>query len=107
MIRAEFFRSSEGFSGFSISGHAGMSVAGEADVVCAAVSSAVQLTANGLTEICGETVSLKVEENQICLIKENESLSDSGRCFLEALFLHLQLLSEESPDAITIILTEV
>lgn len=106
MIRAEFFQSNGYLSGFSISGHADTAKDGEPDIVCAAVSSAVQLIANGITEICKEQVLLDVKENLISLTKK-EGLSQNGRCFLEALLLHLQLLCEDSPNAIKIIITEV
>ena len=106
MIRAEFFQSNGYISGFSISGHADMAKLGEPDVICAAVSSAVQLVANGITEICREQVSVDVEENLISLT-EKDGFSQNGRCFLEALLLHLQLLCEDSPNAIKIIITEV
>lgn len=107
MIRAEFFQSSGDLIGCSISGHAETVATGEVDLVCASVSSAVQLTANALTEICKDAILLTVEDNRIKMMKETEALSQSGRRFLEALLLHLQLLAEESPKAITIILTEV
>ena len=50
MIVAKFFKSSRKFIGFQISGHAGFAESGY-DIVCASVSSAVQLTANNITEI--------------------------------------------------------
>lgn len=106
MIRAEFFQSNGYLSGFSISGHANMAKPGESDVICAAVSSAVQLVANGITEICCEQASLDVKENLISLTKK-DGFSQKGRCFLEALLLHLQLLYEDNPNAIKIIITEV
>ena len=83
-----------------------MAKSDEPDIVCAAVSSAVQLVANGITEICSEQASVDVKENLISLTKK-DGLSQKGRCFLEALLLHLQLLCEDSPNAIKIIITEV
>ncbi len=50
MICARFFRKNGSLSSVAaISGHAGFADAGE-DIVCASVSSAVQLVANGITE---------------------------------------------------------
>ena len=48
MIYAEFFTRQEKLYGFKISGHAGYADKGE-DIVCASVSSAVQLVANTIT----------------------------------------------------------
>lgn len=83
-----------------------MAKPGEPDVICAAVSSAVQLVANGITEICNEHVLLDVKENLISLT-EKDGFSQKGRCFLEALLLHLQLLCEDNPNSIKIIIMEV
>ena len=50
MIRVEFTKSGELLTSFSVSGHAGYDDYGH-DIVCASVTSAVQLTANGITEV--------------------------------------------------------
>ena len=50
MIRVEFTKSGELLTCFSVSGHAGYDDYGH-DIVCASVTSAVQLTANGITEV--------------------------------------------------------
>ena len=53
MITAQFQKSGQKFKAFSIEGHAGYADAGR-DIVCASVTSAVQLTANAITEQFGE-----------------------------------------------------
>ena len=50
MIQAKILRRNGRTAGFSVSGHAGYADSGK-DIVCAAVSSAVQLTANGITVV--------------------------------------------------------
>ena len=70
--------------GFSVSGHAGYADAGE-DIVCAAVSSAVQLTANGITEILGLSASVEAEGDTVSLRLQSESLG--GRVRVRALSL--------------------
>ena len=50
MITAEFFLRGERFLGVSVRGHAGYAAYGH-DVVCASVTSAVELVANGITEM--------------------------------------------------------
>ena len=75
MIIAEFIKSEEKFLGFKISGHAGYAQAGE-DICCAAVSSAVMMTCNMVTEIFAVDAEVSAEENKIMLFlsqKEDEN----------------------------------
>lgn len=105
MIEAEFFHKDGGMLGFQVSGHAGFDRCGR-DIVCASVSSAVQLIANGITEILKGEAQVSVEDNLVRLLLKD------GRCegadaFLKALKLHLQLLSEDYPGTIHISCVEV
>ncbi|MDD6034017.1 MAG: ribosomal-processing cysteine protease Prp [Oscillospiraceae bacterium] len=104
MTKATFYSRNGRLCGFSVSGHTGYAAAGR-DILCAAISSAVQLTANGITEILkqnarveagGDTVSLRLEDS-----------SDEASAMLEALKLHLELLREDHPKNIQISCTEV
>lgn len=104
MIRAEFFQSHGSLKGFVVSGHALFDDAGQ-DIVCAAVSSAVQFTCNGITEVLHYASDLTVSENRISLRLPDNSLP--AEPFLEALNLHLDLLTEEYPGTIQVIHTEV
>ena len=67
MIYAHFFKSGKLCSGFSISGHAGYADYGK-DIACASVTSAVELTADGITEILGLPAELNLQENEIRLL---------------------------------------
>ena len=87
-----------------ISGHAGYAPAGE-DIVCAAVSSAVQLTANALTEILHTGAAVDVSENSVRL---QPATGDEGpQQFLRALRLHLELLAEDYPGTVQVTISEV
>lgn len=106
MIRARFFSKANRLTGFSVSGHAGYADAGE-DIVCAAVSSAVQLTANGITEVLGLQAQVCAEGDTVSL-----RLDDPGACreaepFLKALQLHLSVLAEDYPKNVKLTCTEV
>lgn len=105
MIRARFRRSERGFQSVSISGHAGYDEAGR-DIVCAAVTSALQLCANGVTEILGEAADVSVGENEAAVTLPKQA-GKASYAFLAALQLHLSLLREEYPDHIEIIISEV
>ncbi len=78
------------------------------DVVCAAVSSAVQLTINGITEIvrCGADVSVKEKGAQVSLIL-CEGYDSGAQDFIRALKLHLTDLQERYVEFIEISDTEV
>lgn len=101
MIYAHFFKSGKFCSGFSISGHADYADYGK-DIACASVTSAVELTANGITEILGLPAELNLQENEIRLSLTKESDMIAAQPFLDALQLHLKLLSEEFEKTIAL-----
>lgn len=105
MICAKFFCKDGRPFGFSISGHADYSDCGE-DIVCAAVTSAVQLTANGITEILNVNCKLNVSENEISLML-SDGADDGALSFVESLRLHMSVLSEDYPDNVGLEFLEV
>lgn len=104
MINAEFYLKDEVLVGFSVKGHAGFADFGQ-DIVCAAVTSAVEMCANGITEILKADASVGAFGNEIKL-----SLNDGDERavdFIKALRLHLELLSLDYPENIHLIDLEV
>jgi len=103
MVKVTFYTGAQGFVRVWVSGHAAFAPDGE-DIVCSGVSSAVMLTANGITEILGEPADVQVLENEvgICLPPKP---SLAAVAFLQALHLHLTLLQQQYPKHITV--TEV
>lgn len=105
MIKA-VFRLKKGVPlSFEISGHADYSHSGN-DIVCAAVSSAVQLTVNGITEVLKTVCELSVLENSVKLTLPASSRPADWH-FVSALRLHLQNLSNSYPGTIDLKITEV
>ena len=103
MIRAEFYDSNGLLNGFSISGHAGYAESGS-DVVCASVSSAVQLIVNLLNEFDCEP-EINVGENVIeC---RTTASMNTASAMLEQLKLHFEAILEEFPKTIKITISEV
>ena len=103
MIQAKFYKKNGKFSGFRVSGHAGYADAGE-DIVCAAVSSAVQLTVNLLSDFgCNPDIS---SENNVvkCNVKRIEFAESK---IFRQLKLHIESISEEFPNTIKITVLEV
>lgn len=105
MIRILFFQQNDQLCGCTVSGHAGYADRGE-DIVCASVSSAVQLTANMLTEIFHINADVCCDENSISIRLPFDS-SAEGVKILEGLRLHTELLKEDYPKFIQIKHTEV
>lgn len=104
MIRAVFQQNNGKLCGFSVCGHAGYADAG-ADIVCAAVSSAVQLAANLITENFGESAAVRAEDDTVaCTLAQP---AGNGVRVLEGLLAHLQCVSEEFPGTLQISVSEV
>ena len=106
MIKAVFFKKSGVFTGFSVTGHAGFAESGK-DIVCASVSSAVQLTVNGITECAHIEAKVIVLENDVALTLPDGLNSQSAQLLLNAFYLQFTLLKEEFPQFITITVSEV
>lgn len=105
MITASFQKNGERLLAFSLSGHAGYADFGQ-DIVCASVTSAVQLTANAITEQFAEAAKVTVGENRISLCLGPDTKRESV-LLLQALLEHLTVLSEEFKETIQIIISEV
>lgn len=101
MTQIKFIKIDNIVTGFEIKGHAGAGCAGN-DIVCAAISSAAQMTANTITEIIG--VQAKVKQ-RAGMLEVGLSTEDAKRCHhvLAGLRLHLTELQRQYPHNIKII----
>ncbi|MDF2567923.1 MAG: hypothetical protein K0R90_1379 [Oscillospiraceae bacterium] len=106
MIKAKFKQLNGRYVGFCISGHAGYNDYGN-DIVCASVTSAVQLTANGITEVIGMPAKIAVEENEISFLLPDGCDSQCAFVLLSALHLHLSVLSQDYEGTIQLSDVEV
>ena len=102
MIRARFTVHRGRPTGFSVVGHSDAAQSGK-DIVCAAVTSAVMLTANTISDVvkCGATVT--VGDNSVTLAGCG---SAEEQMILQGLLLHLQTLAQQNPANIKVIITE-
>lgn len=100
MINAEFYLKDEVFVGFSIKGHAGYADFG-LDIVCASVTSAVELTANAITDILHIDAVVLVLEDEIRLSLQDTNCNDAVN-FIKALRLHLELLQNDYRENIRV-----
>lgn len=91
------------------SGHSGYDSYGN-DIVCAAVSSAIQLTANLITDEFNLPADVKVEDNLIEISIENLmdkiQFENAEKC-LSGFIKHMEFISEDYPGTVKIIYTEV
>lgn len=101
MVKASFCIREDSVS-FTIKGHSGFSEEGS-DIVCAAVSSAAYMTVNTITEILGVKGNVKVKDGYL---QFKFSGNNAARDIVKGLHLHLEELSRDYPDYVTVI-TEV
>lgn len=106
MITILFYRRKEILCGFEMSGHAGYDEEGY-DIVCAGASTAVQMTANAITEILQMAASLIVEDNKIVLSIEEGIINPESVLFLESFSLQMGLMEEDYPEYINLNYVEV
>lgn len=92
MLRAVFYRRDNALCGFEVKGHAGYGTQGS-DVVCAAVSSAVMLVCNAVTDFMGAQASAEVGEDMISLRVHKHSAQSEK--LLEAFYDHMENIAAE------------
>jgi len=107
MITAEFIKKDSFLIGFKVSGHANFGEYGQ-DIVCASVSSAVQLVCNTITECFKVNAKVSVDEhNGISLKLMDTSMDNPCTTVIEGLRLHLEVLSKDFPKRINTKITMV
>ena len=107
MITVEFISKSNRLIGFKVSGHADFGEYGQ-DIVCAGVSSAVQLVCNTITDCFKINAKVSVDEKHgISLKLIDYSLDSPAITLIDGLKLHMEVLSEEFPKNVKVKITEV
>ncbi len=106
MTEVNFYTSEDGtLVGFHIKGHSGYSHEGE-DIVCAAISSAVYMTINTVTDVIGIDAEVSAE-NGDAVLKIPVSDAEMCKTILQGLRLHLLDLERQYSDFIKVKFTEV
>lgn len=102
MTEVKFFAEGNTLSGFSISGHSSFDCDDlEGKIVCSAVSSAAYMTANTVIEIIGDSVQAQVDDALMVIRVENPG--DKTLAVLEGFKLHIEQLSLQYKDRISIL----
>ena len=105
MTRCEFFRDNERITGFSISGHSGYAEAGS-DIVCAAISAAVELTITTVNDVCGGKAKLRVKEEDARVtltLPVSCDEEETVQAVLAGMMLTLLSIQEDHPDHIEVL----
>ena len=105
MICAALLKRNGTLCGFDVNGHSGSAACGQ-DIVCAAVSSAVYMAANTLTEVCGCAADIHEKDGDLAL-RVIEPDVTKAQNVLQGLQIHLQGLTAQYPKFIKIQSTEV
>ncbi len=94
MTKVTFFGKGDTFYGFTVSGHCTANSRDEnGKLLCAAVSSAVYMAANTLTEVVGSSCDITEEDGHLSLMVKKEC--DGTQTVLRGLLIHLQQLAEQ------------
>ena len=104
MTRVEFFDHDGRISGFTVSGHSGYAEAG-ADIVCAAVSTAVQFASITIEEVLGNRCKTKVNEEQARItltLPATCEEEEAVQAVLTGMMLTLCELRDQYPDYIEV-----
>ena len=104
MTEIQFIFTDELLTGFHMTGHSTASAEDEAGrLVCSAISSAAYLTANTVTEIIGAKADIKVDEEKGEMFFKVKSDFEDAVATLCGFKLHMEQLSGQFPEHITII----
>lgn len=104
MTTVEFFDQDGRISGFSVSGHSGYAEAG-ADVVCAAVSTAVQFAECTISDVLGVRCKTKVNEQEARITLTLPAVceeEDTVQAVLTGMMLTLCELRDQYPEFIEV-----
>ena len=102
MIKATFFSYNDNYYSFIIEGHANHGFSGN-DIICAAVSSAVDMTINAIKNIIKEDCFLNINPSKAeVYLKMKNKTSEKASLFIQSLYDHLLNISEAYPDNVKV-----
>lgn len=102
MINAVFLKDNEFYYAFKISGHADYGFSGN-DIICAAVSSAVDMTINSTKNNCKKNYKLDINNSDAVVYLEITKKDDLlSSIFIKELYNHLVNISEAYPKHLNV-----
>ncbi|MDO5558562.1 MAG: ribosomal-processing cysteine protease Prp [Oscillospiraceae bacterium] len=106
MLTVNFYEKNGKYVGFKVDGHADYAESGQ-DIVCASVSSAVQLTSNLITQNFGINARVGVDKKTNAVTLRVAEIRDEADKILRGFKQHLELVSHEFENTINIYISEV
>ncbi|NLB36314.1 MAG: ribosomal-processing cysteine protease Prp [Clostridiales bacterium] len=94
MINIKFFVHNGQINGYELSGHSGYAPYGR-DIVCAAVSSAAEMTANTITQIIGINAEISQSDDGFLKVLIPEGREQEAQVVLKGLRLHLRCIAKD------------
>ena len=104
MTRVEFFDQDGRITGFTVSGHSGYGEEGS-DIICAAVSTAVQFAECTISDVLGNRVKTKVNDKEARITLTLPATcedEDAVQAVLTGMMLTLIELRDQYPDYIEV-----
>lgn len=103
MIRVEIFEKNKTTIGYALKGHAGYAKDGGPDIVCAAVSMAIQMTLNGIEHFTSRVTRKEKQEDGL-LVASFEGVSKMPRvmALTKSFNLAIKDLEEQYPHNIKV-----
>ena len=108
MIESEFLKYDNSLIGLSVSGHAGAGSFGH-DIICAGVSSAVELTSNTITDFLFCKADVKETGNRVMLVLKDpdSAMSISGKQMIASLYHHMRTIEQDCKGKVRVTVKEV
>ena len=105
MTKVEFFTLEDRITGFRCSGHSGYGEEGS-DILCAAISAAVNLTECTVNDVCGARAKVRVDEATATITLTLPAACDEEEAVqsaLSGLLVYLIGLREDYPDYLDVL----
>ena len=102
MITVTFYTTNGGIGGFEATGHSGLDESGK-DIVCAAVSSALYMAVNTITEVLLIIAEITVNDDGFMKLNLSENDVQHSQEILKGLEVHLKELEKQYPENIKVV----
>ncbi len=96
MTTVQFFKSNGQWIGYHASGHSGYGVEGE-DIVCASISTALQMVATGLKDVKKLRPKVKISNDQAEMDCQLVASVEQAQDMLEMLYITILDLAKQYP----------